>query len=557
MPLIILSVLSFKAMKRMLSYSPAILLAGLIGISAPGTSAAEPGRWAILIGVNDYAHLEDLRFTSQDTEALSERLIASGFSARQITVLRDGVTDSKYLPIKANIEKQLEVVLGLTEPNDVVLLSFSGHGVHINGTSYLCPAEADVEKPEETMLRVDAVYKLLEKSRAATKLLVLDACRNDPRPLGKRSATPQEDNQRLAEALERSPHGICLLSSCGAGQVSYEDADLKHGVFMHYLLQGLRGRADSNRNGKVSLEEIYEYANRETKVHVHNKWSDSQVPVKKMDLDDNFEFSYGLSNRPVQSGRAISNSIGMKLVEIPAGDFHMGSPEHELGRSPDEYLHHVVLTRPFYIGMYEVTQAEYRQVMRSDPPGIRRDPRGLRWDFSPRSPAFAMTWHEAKEFCQRLSSQPAEVQARRKYRLPSEAEWEYACRAGTVSAYYLGDKASDLAKAGWFGAKSGVGNTNNDFPHAVGGLPPNGFGLYDMHGNVWEWCEDFYAENFYAVSPEKDPKGPSAFGPTTPRVVRGGGFQNSAASCRSAKRYTALPDASGLSTGFRVVCEFH
>ena len=164
-----------------------------------------------------------------------------------------------------------------------------------------------------------------------------------------------------------------------------------------------------------------------------------------------------------------------------------------------------------------------------------------------RHPVDTVSWDDATEFCRRLSAMPAERAARRVYRLPTEAEWEYACRAGTTTRWYSGDDEAALRECAWFDANSG-GTT-----HPVGEKKPNAWGLYDMHGNVWQWCSDWFSADYYKQSPPCDPPGPAAgFG----RVIRGGRFDFVASECRSAAFTTSTrPRTRTYNFGFRVVAE--
>ena len=178
----------------------------------------------------------------------------------------------------------------------------------------------------------------------------------------------------------------------------------------------------------------------------------------------------------VPGGMEATNSIGMKLRLIPAGEFMMGSPGTESGREDDETQHRVSITKPFYLGVTEVTQEQYQKVMGTNPSYFK----------GPQNPVETVSWADAVEFCRKLSAMPAEKTAGHVYRLPTEAEWEYACRAGTTTAYSFGDDASRLGDYGWFG-----GNSDSK-THQVGEKKPNAWGLYDMHGGVYEWCQDRY-----------------------------------------------------------------
>jgi formylglycine-generating enzyme required for sulfatase activity len=230
------------------------------------------------------------------------------------------------------------------------------------------------------------------------------------------------------------------------------------------------------------------------------------------------------------------NSIGMQLVLVPEGDFLMGSLVSEIGRDANEKQHRVEITKPFYLGSTEVTQSQWTAVMGTLPwKGQRYVKLGA--DF----PATYVTWDEAMEFCQKLSEKEGAL-----YRLPTEAEWEYACRAGTTTRYHFGDDEAQLGDYAWF--------TQNAKLSAllVGKKKANAWGLYDMHGNVIEWCDDGFSERFYESSQLDDPqRRPSTT--DTQRVCRGGGWGSDSGACRSAKRDKNNKDYRGNGLGFRVL----
>jgi len=262
----------------------------------------------------------------------------------------------------------------------------------------------------------------------------------------------------------------------------------------------------------------------------------------------------------VPENKILTNSIGMKLAYIPAGKFLMGSPAEEAERNDNEVQHEVTISKPFYMGVHEVTQREFQQLMAQTVKrsAIFTDKRGG----GPDHPMENILWKEAVAFCTTLSNLPEEKKAGRRYRLPTEAEWEYACRAGTTTPFAFGKSLS-----------SKQANFNGNFPYGggekgpyldktakVGSFQPNAWGLHDMHGNVAEWCSDYYDKDYYSKSPKEDPRGPEKGVLSTDyddfyRVIRGGCWLDEARGCRSAYRFRAMPHDPYRLIGFRVVCE--
>lgn len=239
---------------------------------------------------------------------------------------------------------------------------------------------------------------------------------------------------------------------------------------------------------------------------------------------------------PAPSGSlpTMENSIKMRLVQIPAGEFLMGSPDSDSEASSDEKpQHRVRITRPFHLGAFEVAQSQYQQVMGSNPSNFK-DESGL-------SPVEIVSWTDVEEFCGKLSGLPQEKQAGRQYRLPTEAEWEYACRAGSTSRYGFDESRDSLGSYAWFSENSGSKT------HPVGQKKPNAWGLHDMHGKVYEWCSDWYGT--YDASGVDDPRGPTA---GSYRVLRGGGWFIVAGVCRPACRAGFMPVSRSPSVGFCV-----
>ena len=221
-------------------------------------------------------------------------------------------------------------------------------------------------------------------------------------------------------------------------------------------------------------------------------------------------------------------SVEMQMVRIAAGSFVMGAPTG-IGWSDEHPQHTVQITKPFYVGKFEVTQKQYHAVMGVNPSQFIGNDR----------PVEKVSWFDAKTFCQRLSDRTG-----RTVRLPTEAEWEYACRAGGSTNYCYGDDPNQLGSVAWFGENSA------DATHVVGGKDANAWGLHDLHGNVWEWCADWYDADYYQVSPQNDPAGPPS---GAYRVLRGGSFLSIAYDCRASGRDRSRPLGASYSYGFRVV----
>ena len=225
----------------------------------------------------------------------------------------------------------------------------------------------------------------------------------------------------------------------------------------------------------------------------------------------------------------LAEGVAMKLVRIPPGKFLMGSPKSESGRKSHEGpQREVKLRKSFYLGVYEVTQEQYEAVVGDNPSKFK----------GAKNPVDFVSWHDAVAFCTALSKKTGKT-----VRLPTEAEWEYACRAGSKTRYCFGNDEESLGDYAWM-----KGNSGNK-THPVGQKKPNAFGLYDMHGNVREWCRDWYADS-YAGAEKVDPQGPSL---GKDRVFRSGSWGSPAGNVRSAFRLAYSPARRYDRSGFRVV----
>ncbi|MEI7835470.1 MAG: formylglycine-generating enzyme family protein [Planctomycetota bacterium] len=227
----------------------------------------------------------------------------------------------------------------------------------------------------------------------------------------------------------------------------------------------------------------------------------------------------------------LGKGVTMNLAMIPAGEFLMGSRDAENGRGRDEGpQRQVTISKAFYMGRYEVTQEQYEAVMGANPSHFK----------GAQNPVEMVSWHVAVEFCKKLSQKTGKTAG-----LPTEAQWEYACRAGTKTSFEFGDDDTNLHDYAWYWVNS------ESKTHPVGQKKPNAWGLYDMPGNVWEWCSDWHADS-YANAGTSDPQGP---GSGTNRVLRGGSWHSNPRYCRSASRLRDTPDFRFGLIGFRVAVD--
>lgn len=266
-------------------------------------------------------------------------------------------------------------------------------------------------------------------------------------------------------------------------------------------------------------------------------------------LSQRSAMSTNMSGTNVEYTDDILNSIGMRFRSIEGKRFVMGSHSEALNSDDQKPAHPVILSYDFYMGIHEVTESVYRNVIENS---VDHTPDELLSSHSVRKsdtnlPVRNVSWDQAMEFCRVLSMRAEERSANRIYRLPTEAEWEFCCSAGANTKFSFGEELAP--KSAWFRFDHVA--TRPEKPKKVGSFKANQFGLHDMHGNVWEWCLDWYAEDYYRHSPERDPPGPEN---GSRRVIRGGGWNTKQEYCRSAFRDSKMPNEMSDYLGFRVVC---
>ncbi len=565
-----------------------LVFVGLIGLMGSGLwllrangASDDPKKVALLVGVNRYKTriLADkpLEYAERDVEELAKVLRGQGFEVRTLT--GDRAT-------KEGIDDALKETLKGRAADDLVVLGFAGHGVQMPlvdeigkpvldarnkplSDAYFCPVNA-VFGRGESMVSLTRLFERLN-FEGGINLLLVDACRDNPDPnrsLGGRVRSLSGD-----ELVGRLPGNSVILFSCSAGQRSLETSKAGggHGVFFHHVIEGLKGEAADPATGEVGWDDLVGYVrknvNRKAK-----EWEPALGEEADKTMKGRLQDPHQLSNlvatpvlakvainrqpvdmaktRPVDiapprlpSRKSLENTVGMKLVLIPAGEFDMGSGDDDKEADTDEKpKHRVRITKPFYLGSTEVTQGQYRAVTGESPSNFNG---------SDDLPVEKVSWNDAIAFCNKLSEKEGlkpyyQFGAGSKsggggYRLPTEAEWEYACRAGSTTQYSFGDDASSLGEYAWFDGNSG------NKTHPVGQKRPNSFGLYDMHGNVWEWVWD--GKTGYTTARMDDPMGSVE---AASRVSRGGSWDYDGRFCRSALRFGNDPSDRDSDVGFRV-----
>jgi formylglycine-generating enzyme required for sulfatase activity len=371
------------------------------------------------------------------------------------------------------------------------------------------------------------------------------------------------------------PGGIAAIYSCSQGEKSFEHPDLQHGVFANFLIEAFSGKGDIDNDGEITLNELETFSVKATQRYARNVFGKPQTPERRGEtrglvslaklgrsvpasptptipekMPNNSATPQKAASGQLSDGNrayevSSNNSLGLKLVWIPSGTFTMGSPSSEAGRDGDESQVSVTLTKGYWLGQTEVTQGQWKQLMGTEP-----------WKGQPyvkegaNYPATYVSWEDAMEFCQKLTEaerRAGRLAANREYTLPTEAQWEYACRAGTTTAYSFGASERELSKYGWWGGIVGDGNAKTEqYAHEVGKKLANPAGLYDMHGNVWEWCRDWYGGKLPGGTNPLISSGGSN------RGYRGGGWSDDATYARSANRSRDAPGSRYGDLGFRL-----
>ena len=555
-----------------------LLLLALLCSTTPSFSA---DKYALLIGVTQYqkSQMNDppLSFPEADAAAVGSLLKANGYTVK--TLLGKQAT-------QAAVEQELQVFEQQGSEGGVVLIGLFGHGVQYGSDAYFCPwnttlrqvqdsvgnTTGKLEPDPSSMTTMKRLLDALNLAGASNRVLLADCCRNDPS-----AARGGLNDRAFGSQLKSSdlPPGTAAVFSCSSGEKAFEHADWGHGAFTkafldHFSAGGLARDASvtsmlfplSKRvNSLVSAKS----PEKSQQINpILNGIVDLQLEIKPAGVAE-------MRRNPEMQPRVsadVPSAGGLEFVRIPAGKFVMGSPPGEPDRSSDEGpQHEVTISKDYFAGKHEVTvgqilhwlnspgvvvEESWIDFSSSDCPVKRSGSRYVlntmsRFGESEQQPMVEISWYGADAYCAWLRQQDPT----HRYRLPTEAEWEYMARGGTTSAFWFGDVCN--GEQANVDGKYPYGTTRKgpylQATSAVGSYAANSFGLYDVVGNVWEWCSD--GRRSYSSAAVTDPIGPSG----SSRVLRGGSWNNSPYNARSADRYLNTPDYRSDHYGFRVVCD--
>jgi sulfatase modifying factor 1 len=547
--------------------------AGVVGLALPDSLTAQTKarlgkKVALLIGVDIYVKpgFPPLTCCERDVRSVQQALQKLGFDSIEVLL---GSAEGAGRATKQNIEQTLNRLAKDLGQSDLILVMLSGHGQQFSHggktqeDAFFCPVDA-VNRDATTLVSLSYVTDEVLANNVGKRLVLVDACRDAPKDPKKGAKGIQGRQITLAE-------DTAVFFSCRAGQQSYTNDELNHSLFTYCVLEALQGQGATD--GDVTWDGIVNHVkNRMAKADMQQRVPEGslQSPISAGSVDRTVLGR--LRDTPVAASPSVSpqpgtpalgpsnyagtrageerddNGLEMKLVWCPPGEFTMGSPESEQGRG--EYYEdqvQVSLTSGFWLGKHEVTQEVWKRVMGTTPWKEECEVKQ-----GPRYPATCISWDNAMEFALQLTDREREagrLPSGWTYTLPTEAQWEYACRAGTQTSYSFGNKAARLREYAWWGGQLDSGSVGRDrYPHEVGLKKPNAWGLHDMHGNVWEWCRDWFTDELTGgQDPESHATGKY-------RVHRGGSWYSDSVECRSAHREWYSPDDCEL--GFRVACCF-
>ena len=472
-------------------------------------------RVALVIGNAKYTNEISLDNPINDANAMATELKKCGFRVLLHKNLKREAMD------KAVREFGDEIKSG-----GVGLFYYSGHGIQVKDKNYLVPVDEDIEAEDEVESKCLDMQLVLNKMHSAgnrVNILILDACRNN-NFIKYRSS----DSGGLA-GIENAPKGTFIAYATSPNKVAL-DGSGSNSPFTGALVDVM------GKKGK-KIEDVF----KEVRTKVLKDTKNRQTPWEATSLTGEFyfvlpsednSFSSSLSPPPRLTDRLPGGEV-MEFVWIPPGTFMMGSPSSESVQKDEMPVQEVRISEEFWLSKYEVTRGQWESVMGRDEPWRRKD--NVR--FGPDYPAVSISWNDVQRFINNLNkSIKSNI-----YDLPSEAEWEYACRAGTTTHWSFGNEESQLRDYAWYSA-------NAEYAHKVGIKDKNPWGLHDMHGNVWEWVRDWYGS--YRRLLLVDPTGPAT---GSERVIRGDAFDTPGQQVRSAIRHKFSPGSRSGSVGFRLL----
>lgn len=530
----------------------------LVGKTLDMASMRTEPRVALVIGNGSYESAP-LRNPVNDARAIAKVLGDLGFA----------VSEQENLTQK-DMKREIQAFGQRLVKGGVGLFYYAGHGMQVGGHNYLIPVGAHIEHEKQVEYEgvdVGSVLGEMEFAKNRLNIVILDACRDNPFARESRSGI-----QGLASV--DAPSGTLIAYATAPGSVA-NDGPGNNGTYTGELIRAIQSPG-------VKIEDVFKHVRSAVREDTQGR----QVPWEASSLEGDFYFRVPAQSQPPQQvasaaperpaasaepqvsrgeSRAATRSIklwkepvsGMDFVWIPGGCFLMGSPQNEPNREADEGPVHEVCVDGFWMGKTEVTNGQFRKFM---PNHDSQDYQGhsLNGDSQP---VVYVSWADANNFAQWLRAQNG---GQYKFRLPTEAEWEYACRAGTRTSRYWGDDpnqacqyenvADQTARSQW--GWNDIHNCDDSYAATapVGSFKPNGFGLYDMLGNVRNWCEDIYGIDVYTRYDHDNPRNTDTSSGSD-RVIRGGYWHSAPASSRCAGRSGGMEGGMNDDLGFRLVRE--
>ncbi len=536
------------------------LLAVVLAMMVMGTVATAENRdgVAVIIGNKTYRKgVPAVDFAHNDAEAIRRWVVEGlGFREGNIFDLRDAGKAQLEAVFGDRDDPQGKLSDYVRPKESDVVVYYSGHGIPgpKDGRGYLLPSDADPDKIELNGYPLDVLMANLGKLPAKSVTVLLDACFSGLSPSG--SLVSHASSFGIRPAQSKVPAGMTVLTAASGQEIAWWDLEAGHGLFTAHLLQAFSGEADKpgygDGDGKVTLGEVKAYLADEITHQARRRFGRPQtVDITGDPKRVLATWTPGQAPLYFPPGTVFRDCSGTwcpEMVVVPAGSFTMGSPPTEPGRYDNDGPQHPVnFAKAFAVGKVEVTFAEWDACVNDGDCMAAKDEGWGR----ERQPVINVSWEDAQAYVawlKRKTGQP--------YRLLSEAEWEYVARAKTIAPYWWGATAShgyaNYGKDKCCGGLA-VGKDQWETTAPVGRFPANGFGLHDLHGNVWEWVEDCWHAT-YAGAPDNG----SAW--TTEeckyRVVRGGSWYFNPRNLRSALRVNLIPGLSNNDIGFRVARTF-